>query len=160
MIEKKIYDDINGLKQKIDSLRSIGEKIVFTNGCFDLLHKGHVLYLEEAKKLGDFLIIGLNSDQSITRLKGPDRPIKKIMDRVFVLAALESVDAVIVFEEDTPLNLVSHLIPDVLVKGGDWKVEDIVGSDIVIANGGLVKSLSYIKSHSTSSIIENSKLNT
>ncbi|MBM4399426.1 MAG: D-glycero-beta-D-manno-heptose 1-phosphate adenylyltransferase [Candidatus Cloacimonetes bacterium] len=144
---------------KIISLQNISEisrdrrKLVFTNGCFDIIHAGHVLYMQEARKLGDILIIGLNSDASVKRLKGSDRPVNNEEDRAIVLAALECVDYVIVFEEDTPYNLIKAIQPDVLVKGGDWKEEEIIGGDIVKAKGGSVISLPYWKGHSTTSII-------
>ena len=139
MIENKIFENTSVFKNRLQEFRSENKKIVFTNGCFDLLHKGHVLYLEEAKKLGQVLIVGLNSDASIKRLKGNSRPIKNIVDRSYVLAALKSVDAVLIFEEDTPLKLVEAIIPDVIVKGGDWKPEQIVGSDVVLKNGDTIK---------------------
>jgi len=142
-----------------DSLASLfqctsGKKVVFTNGCFDLLHAGHVTYLKEARALGDFLILGLNSDSSIKRLKGQLRPIVSEMDRALVLSELKSVDAVILFEDDTPYELIRALEPDVLVKGGDWKPEQIVGSDIVLNKGGIVTSLSFLKDHSTTDLID------
>lgn len=130
-----------------------GKKIVFTNGCFDILHKGHVTYLNEAKKLGDLLVVGLNSDASVKRLKGPERPINNEKDRQFVLANLRSVDFVEIFEEDTPLSLILKVKPNILVKGGDWKIEQIVGAKEVIANGGEVFSLQFIDGYSTTSII-------
>lgn len=130
-----------------------GKKVVFTNGCFDLLHAGHVTYLKEAKELGDFLVLGLNSDSSIQRLKGPLRPIVSEMDRALILSQLKSVDAVILFSDDTPYELIKALEPDVLVKGGDWKPDQIVGSDVVLAKGGLVTSLSYVENHSTTDLI-------
>lgn len=124
-------------------------KIIFTNGCFDILHEGHVRYLAEAKSLGNKLIVGINSDESVRKLKGADRPIHSEKSRAIVLAGLESVDAVIIFNEDTPLELITKIRPDVLVKGGDWSVEQIVGSDVVLKNGGSVLSLSFYKGHST-----------
>ncbi len=130
-----------------------GKKIVFTNGCFDILHKGHVSYLNEAKKLGDLLVIGLNSDASVKRLKGPERPINNETDRQFVMKNLKAVDFVEIFEEDTPLNLILTVKPQVLVKGGDWKIEQIVGGKEVIANGGDVFSLNFVDGYSTTSII-------
>ena len=129
------------------------KRIVFTNGCFDILHPGHVSYLNEAKSLGDLLVIGLNSDSSVKRIKGEDRPVNSEIDRSFMLKNLKSVDEVFVFNEDTPYDLIKALQPDVLVKGGDWRPDQIVGSDIVLARGGEVKSLSFIVGHSTSSII-------
>lgn len=130
-----------------------GKKIVFTNGCFDILHKGHVSYLNEAKKLGDLLVIGLNSDASVKRLKGPERPINNEIDRQFVMKNLKAVDFVEIFEEDTPLNLILTLKPQVLVKGGDWKIDQIVGGKEVIANGGEVFSLNFVDGYSTTSVI-------
>ena len=130
------------------------KKIVFTNGCFDLLHVGHIRYLAQAKKLGDFLIIGLNSDSSVKALKGKDRPINSFEDRAVLLSALTSVDLVIIFEELTPENLIKEIVPDVLVKGGDYNIEDIVGFQTVIQNGGLVKSLSFYDGYSTTNYIK------
>jgi len=130
------------------------KKVVFTNGCFDIIHRGHVEYLEDAKALGDTLIVGLNSDKSISELKGPNRPINKEEDRARVLLGLKSVDGVIIFEEDTPLNLIKIVKPDVLVKGGDWKIEDIVGNEFVLERGGEVYSLPFRAGHSTTDIIE------
>lgn len=128
-------------------------KIVFTNGCFDLLHPGHVVYLEQAKKQGDYLIVALNSDASVKRIKGPSRPINSLADRLEVIAALESVNYVTWFEEDTPLALILTLKPDVLVKGGDWKPDEIVGGPEVIRWGGKVKSLKFIPGKSTTALI-------
>ena len=133
------------------------ESVVFTNGCFDILHRGHVEYLNQAKELGDYLIIGLNSDSSVKKLKGDDRPVNNESDRAFVLSNLKCVDAVIIFEEDTPYDLIKTVKPDFLVKGGDWKEEQIVGSDIVKSNGGKVISLKFVDSYSTSDIIERIK---
>jgi rfaE bifunctional protein nucleotidyltransferase chain/domain len=132
-----------------------GRKIVFTNGCFDILHLGHVEYLNEAKAQGDYLIIGLNSDESVKRLKGPSRPINNEYDRKMMLLNLKSVDCVQIFHEDTPLSIIKLICPDVLVKGGDWKIEQIVGSDFVINNGGEVKSLMFKDGYSTSNLIKN-----
>ncbi len=130
-----------------------GKKIVFTNGCFDILHSGHVAYLNEAKKQGDLLVVGLNSDDSIKRLKGPTRPINKEKDRKYLLENLRCIDCVEIFTEDTPYDLVRAIEPNVLVKGGDWQVEQIVGHDIVLANGGEVKSLLFVEGYSTTNII-------
>ena len=149
-------------KDKIKTLEEIikirqdlkDKKLVFTNGCFDIIHSGHVLYLEEAKSCGDILILGLNSDQSVKRLKGESRPINNEQDRSIVLSGLQSIDYVIVFEEDTPYNLISAVQPDVLVKGGDWAIDQIVGSDIVKSRGGEVISLSFIEGKSTTNIIK------
>lgn len=145
-------------REVLCSLRKLAQeqekRVVFTNGCFDILHAGHVTYLREAKKLGDILIIGLNSDDSVRRLKGASRPVNEQQDRAYVLDALSSVDYVCVFEEDTPLELIEKLIPDVLVKGGDYRVEEIVGADIVSKNGGETIVLPFVKGKSTTSIIE------
>ena len=140
---------LDELKEIVAELKADGEKIVFTNGCFDLLHIGHIRYLKEAKKLGDILIVGLNSDASVRRLK-PQRPLNEESQRAEVLASLEMVDFVILFSEDTPYELIKSIRPDVLVKGGDWKKEDIIGSDIVAE----VHSLPYVPGVSTSAIIE------
>ncbi|MGI4991325.1 D-glycero-beta-D-manno-heptose 1-phosphate adenylyltransferase [Halobacteriovorax sp. GFR7] len=131
-----------------------GKKIVFTNGCFDILHRGHLMYLNEAKKLGDILIIGLNSDSSVKRLKGEDRPVNSEDDRQFMLENLKSVDKVFIFEEDTPYDLINAVLPSVLVKGGDWAIDQIVGHDIVTANGGQVLSLNFEDGYSTTNLIE------
>jgi len=138
-------------------LRSQGQSIVFTNGCFDILHLGHITYLEQAKAKGDVLIVGLNSDASVKRLKGNKRPIKDEVSRASILVALSSVDLVILFEEDTPLVLIQAIEPDVLVKGGDYKKEDIVGADIVESNGGKVEIIPFLEGHSSTDLIN--KLN-
>jgi rfaE bifunctional protein nucleotidyltransferase chain/domain len=130
-----------------------GKKIVFTNGCFDILHKGHVTYLNEAKKLGDLLLVGLNSDASVKRLKGPERPINNELDRQFVLSQLKAVDFVEIFDQDTPLELILKVKPNILVKGGDWKIEQIVGAKEVLNSGGDVFSLNFVDGYSTTSII-------
>jgi rfaE bifunctional protein nucleotidyltransferase chain/domain len=129
------------------------KRIVFTNGCFDIIHKGHVTYLNEAKKLGDLLVIGLNSDASVKRLKGPERPINNETDRQYVMSQLKPVDFVEIFTEDTPLNLILKVQPKILVKGGDWKIEQIVGGKEVVANGGEVYSLNFVNGYSTTNII-------
>ena len=139
-------------KQATDRWRTSGDRIVFTNGCFDILHKGHVTYLEKAADLGDRLIIGLNSDDSTRRLKGESRPINSQSSRAHVLAALAFCDAVVVFDEDTPLDLITHLSPDILVKGGDYVPENVVGGEHVVTHGGKVVILPYIDGFSTTSI--------
>ena len=144
-------NDIIKLREKI---RIENRKVVFTNGCFDVIHKGHVTYLNEAKSLGDHLIVGINSDDSVKRLKGKDRPVNNEYDRAFVLDNLKSVDDVLIFNEDTPYDIIKEIIPDLLVKGGDWKEEDIVGSDIVKMNGGKVISLQFVNNYSTTNILE------
>lgn len=130
------------------------KKIVFTNGCFDLLHRGHIVYLNEAKKLGDVLIVGLNSDLSVRKLKGKERPFNTEKDRKFLLENLKVVDFVEIFPEGDPLRLIKQIRPDVLAKGGDWKLQDIVGYKEVISFGGEVRSLSLIDSYSSSGLIE------
>lgn len=130
-----------------------GQTIVFTNGCFDLLHRGHIEYLSRAASLGDRLIIGLNSDPSVRKLKGDTRPIFTQGDRALLLASFYWIDAIVIFDEDTPLNLIKAISPDVLVKGGDYSVEEIVGAEYVLSTGGEVKSLEFIEGYSTSDII-------
>lgn len=130
------------------------KKIIFTNGCFDIIHRGHVSYLNEAKSLGDILILGVNSDASVKRLKGESRPVNSELDRKFVLENLKAVDFVEIFDEDTPLSLITHITPNFLVKGGDWKPEQIVGSEHVTQNGGTVRSLRFINGFSTTSTIK------
>lgn len=137
-----------------EAWRKAGKKIVFTNGCFDILHYGHIHYLAEARALGDELIIGMNAATSVSRLKGPHRPINDEMTRTYLLASLEMTSAVVLFEQDTPLELIKIIGPDVLVKGGDWQPHQIVGADFVLARGGAVKSLPFIKGYSTTAIEE------
>ena len=132
-------------------------RVVFTNGCFDLLHAGHVEHLAQARALGDVLVVGLNSDASVRRLKGAGRPLLAEADRAAALAALGSVDAVTVFEEDTPLELITALLPDVLVKGGDYDLDDIVGRKTVEEAGGEVRALPYVEGYSTTGILERSR---
>ena len=138
----------------INNLKAEKKKIVFTNGCFDLLHVGHIRYLSNAKKLGNFLIVGLNSDESVKILKGQNRPINQFQDRAMLLSALRSVDLVIMFEEQTPENLINKIVPDVLVKGGDYDIEDIAGYHTVIKNGGKVKTLDFYKGYSSTNYIK------
>jgi rfaE bifunctional protein nucleotidyltransferase chain/domain len=145
------------LKKILNQAKERKKRVVFTNGCFDLIHKGHVTYLEKAKKQGDLLIVALNSDESVRRLKGPERPLNPLADRLEVMAALESVDYVTWFDQDTPLELILLLKPRVLVKGGDWKVDQIVGSSEVISWGGKVRSLKYIEGRSTTQLIEKAR---
>lgn len=141
-----------------EKLRSENKKIVFTNGCFDILHRGHVTYLNQAKSLGDVLIVGVNSDRSVRGLKGEGRPVNNENDRAFILDNLKSVDFVMIFDEDTPYNIIKEIVPEFLVKGGDWKEEDIVGWDIVKKSGGSVMSLNFINDYSTTGIINKMKL--
>ncbi|MDZ4182424.1 MAG: D-glycero-beta-D-manno-heptose 1-phosphate adenylyltransferase [Candidatus Cloacimonadaceae bacterium] len=146
----KTWKQIEGLVAK---LRSENKSIVFSNGCFDIIHAGHAVYLNQAKGLGDVLIIGLNSDASVRRLKGEFRPIVDQVNRAIVLAALESVDYVVIFDEDTPYELIKLIQPDILVKGGDWRTDQIVGADIVTARGGRVESIQYNEGLSSTNII-------
>lgn len=149
---------MQALLKKLQDLKNQKKKIVFTNGCFDLLHVGHVRYLAEAQKLGDFLVVGVNSDDSVKRLKGPTRPIQNQNDRAEILKALKSVDETVIFVEDTPQNLIEQIRPDILVKGGDWSVDQIVGGRFVQSYGGQVCSLTFIDGKSTTKIIEKANL--
>lgn len=151
VIENKILTN-EGLEQRIAQWKKQNLKIVFTNGCFDLLHLGHVDYLAKAKDLGDRLIIGVNTDASVRRLKGEFRPLQDENSRLHLLAALEVVDAVVLFNEDTPYELIKQVQPDVLVKGADYKPESIVGYDIVTSRGGKVETIEYLEGYSTTSI--------
>jgi len=145
------------LQQRAAMWRFQNRKIVFTNGCFDLLHKGHIEYLSKARDLGDVLIIGLNTDDSVRRLKGDGRPLQDEKTRAMILASLRFVETVCLFDEDTPLDLIDAIKPDVLVKGGDYSEEQIVGADIVKANGGLVVTIPLTPGHSTSGLIDRVK---
>jgi D-glycero-beta-D-manno-heptose 1-phosphate adenylyltransferase len=140
------------LLETVAHWKSQGERIVFTNGCFDLLHLGHVHYLADARDLGHRLIVGVNADASVRRLKGPNRPIQDEHTRQHLLASLACVDAVALFEEETPYDLIAAILPDVLVKGGDWSPDQIVGADLVLAKGGEVRSLPFVEGFSTSKI--------
>lgn len=151
------YHSEKDLLSALAQRRNSKEKIVFTNGCFDLLHIGHVRYLQEAKSLGTILVVALNSDKSVQVLKGPTRPIQNENDRAEILAALACVDYTFLFDEQTPDRVIKAIKPDVLVKGGDWKIEQIAGSDFVLKNGGQVKSLQFVNGKSTTSLIEKSQ---
>ncbi|MBN1663770.1 MAG: D-glycero-beta-D-manno-heptose 1-phosphate adenylyltransferase [Deltaproteobacteria bacterium] len=144
----------DALKEKIDALRREGKKIVFTNGCFDILHVGHARYLNDAKKTGDVLVLALNSDSSVRGLKGEKRPLNSETDRAYVVASLAAVDYVTIFSESTPLNLIEYLKPDILIKGGDWKEEDIVGGDAVKKWGGKVLIMPETEGASSTNVIE------
>ena len=148
--EKKLEAWLQDFRQTMD-------KLVFTNGCFDILHAGHVDYLQKARQLGDGLLVGLNNDESVRKLKGDSRPIVDERARAMVLAALESVDAVVLFKEETPARLIDQVQPDVLVKGGDYLAEEIVGYQTVTTKGGTVKVLPFLEGHSTTSIIKKIK---
>lgn len=157
IVSSKIYTDSNTLAKDIQKWKIYNDKVVFTNGCFDILHLGHIDYLCKAADLGDRLVIGLNTDVSVQKLKGPHRPVINEYTRAMKLASLSFVDAVIYFNEDTPLELITVLQPDVLVKGGDYSVETIVGAEEIIKNGGSVEVIPFLDGHSTTSIIEKIK---
>ncbi|MFZ1807919.1 MAG: D-glycero-beta-D-manno-heptose 1-phosphate adenylyltransferase [Cyclobacteriaceae bacterium] len=157
---EKIINKIKSLAQgnaQVEEWRSQDQKIVFTNGCFDILHLGHVDYLEKAAALGDRLVIGLNTDDSVSRFKGPERPIQDQNSRARILSSLQFVDMVVLFNEDSPLELISSLIPDILVKGSDYLAENIVGAEVVKKNGGEVKTIDFVSGYSTSRIIDKIK---
>ncbi len=149
----KIFSQ-NKASAVINALKKKGKRIVFTNGCFDLLHEGHITYLEKARSKGDFLVVALDTDASVSKLKGPTRPINGLKQRQIVMAALECVDLVTSFGGGNPLPLIKKLSPHVLVKGGDWAIEKIVGSQFVLSKGGKVFSLPYIRGRSTTSMVE------
>lgn len=159
-LEKTLVDkitDVLSLKSKLAAWRFQDKKIVFTNGVFDLLHTGHITYLTKAAALGEKLIIGLNTDASVKRLKGLDRPVNDESSRALLLASLFFVDAVVLFDDDTPLNLITEVGPDILVKGADYAIENIVGAKEVIASGGQVKTIDFVDGFSSTSIIQKIK---
>ena len=147
----KTVEEMKKIRQQ---LKDQNKKVVFTNGCFDLIHAGHVDYLSKAKVFGDVLVVGLNSDASVMKIKGSKRPILKETERSFIISNLKPVDYVVLFNEDTPKLLIEELLPDVLVKGADWAIENIVGKDVVLANGGEVKTIEFVNDQSTSRIIK------
>lgn len=149
IVTPSFFDEHRGTLQQ--------QQMVFTNGCFDIIHRGHVSYLAQARQLGDLLVVGLNSDASVRRLKGPSRPVNDEASRALVLASLEMVDYVVVFDEDTPYNLIKKTQPDVLVKGGDYTLDNIVGADLVMQRGGKVLTIPFVEGFSTTSIIDNLK---
>lgn len=151
-IKSKVVD-IQTLQKALEIARLQNKKIVFTNGCFDLIHLGHVDYLSKARDLGDILVVGVNSDNSVKRLKGNTRPLQDEVSRSQILASFVFVDFVVLFDEDTPLNLIQTVQPDILVKGADYKIEDIVGYDIVKNKGGEVKTISFLQGFSTTNIV-------
>ena len=155
-INTKIFY-LESLKEQVTNWKKAGEKVVFTNGCFDLIHRGHIEVLAQTADLGDKLIIGLNSDVSIKKLKGGSRPIIDEKSRVILLASLSFVDAIVLFSEETPLNLISNLNPDILAKGGDYKINTIVGHEIIRKNGGKVILIPFIEGFSSSNIIDKIK---
>lgn len=160
MMLNKIKSKITDQKRAhstINDWKTSSKTIVFTNGCFDIIHKGHVEYLAKARELGDKLIVGLNSDKSVKRLKGEGRPLQDESSRLFVMASLECVDMVILFEDDTPKLLIDSIVPDVLVKGGDYSIENIVGADTVTQNGGKVITINFVDGYSTTNIVSKMK---
>ena len=152
-LQSKVYNTTS-LKLQVAEWRKDNQKIVFTNGCFDLFHLGHVNYLAKARDLGSKLIIGLNTDASVSRIKGPSRPVKDQKSRATILAAMLFVDAVIFFDEETPIDLITWVQPDFLVKGGDYTLEGVVGHEIVLENGGEVKTIPFVEGYSSSKLIE------
>ena len=150
-IHEKIFNQ-DQLRSRLDMWRFLENKIVFTNGCFDIIHLGHIDYLAKAADLGDKLIVGLNSDKSTRSLKGLTRPITDESSRSIILASFSFVDAVVLFDEETPLELIKAVMPDILVKGADYSIDQIVGADIVVQNGGRVQTLNYLPGYSTTSI--------
>lgn len=153
LIKNKILS-LNDAAHQAKRWRLLNKKVVFTNGCFDILHRGHIEILSQAAASGDVLIVGINSDASVKRLKGDDRPVNDESFRALMLASLTIIDAVVLFEEDTPLNLINLIQPDVLLKGGDYAIEQIVGAEEVIKNGGEVKIVPFVKGYSTTSLIQ------
>jgi rfaE bifunctional protein nucleotidyltransferase chain/domain len=154
---EKASDKIVSLKdcvQKVAAWKKAGEQIVFTNGCFDIIHLGHVDYLERARDLGTRLVVGVNTDRSVGNLKGPGRPIQDEFSRARVMAAFQCVDLVVLFDEETPLQLITAIVPNILVKGSDYLAENIVGADVVKRAGGKVETIDFIKGYSTSTVIE------
>lgn len=150
-IKSKIFE-IDELIDQVNDWKTKNRKIVFTNGCFDIIHQGHIDYLSKAADLGDKLIIGVNTDRSVNEIKGISRPIQDENSRLMILAAMEFVDAVILFDQSTPYKIISQLIPNILVKGSDYKAEDIVGYDIVVSNNGKVETIDFLPGYSTSNI--------
>ena len=151
---RKKIKNLPELKKEIEALKANGQRIVFTNGCFDLLHPGHIRYLYAARQMGDYLVVALNTDRSVKIIKGANRPIQSQDERTELLAALSFVDAVVLFDEDNPLKVIQHLVPNVLVKGGDWTEDKIIGADVVKKAGGVVKSLPFVAGYSTTALIE------
>ena len=156
-IENKILPDLALLERKCNQWRTINKKIVFTNGCFDILHRGHLDLLAKAADQGNILVVGLNTDASVKRLKGALRPVNTQDDRLFQLASLLCVDVVCLFEEDTPLRMIQQIKPDVLVKGGDYNIDTIIGAKEVIANGGRVEVIPFVEGYSTTALLNSIK---
>ncbi len=154
---KKIQNKILTLDELLTSLkkhRENNKKIVFTNGCFDILHRGHIEYLAQAADLADIMVIGLNTDKSVSRLKGLDRPLQDEISRAISMAAIQYIDYVVLFDEETPLNLIENIKPDVLVKGSDYKIEDIVGYNVLMKYGGEIKTIDFVEGYSTTKIVD------
>ncbi len=151
---RKKIKDLTSVKKEIEALKAQGKRIVFTNGCFDLLHPGHTRYLYAARQMGDYLVVAVNTDRSVKAIKGAHRPIQSQDERMELLAALSFVDALVLFDEDNPLKIIHHLVPDVLVKGGDWTEDKIIGADVVKKAGGVVKSVPFVTGYSTTALIE------
>lgn len=156
ILEQKILSK-SAISEKVSEWKKEGKQIVFTNGCFDLIHPGHIAYLNEAASLGDILVIGLNTDQSVRKLKGESRPINNEFSRSQLIASMFFVDAVIFFDEETPLELIKVVKPDILVKGGDYQIATIVGAEETLANGGTVKVLQFLEGYSSTAIIDKIK---
>jgi len=150
----KFIKTLEEMKEIRQHLKNQNKKVVFTNGCFDLIHAGHIDYLSKAKALGDVMVVGLNTDASVMRIKGSKRPILTETERSFIISNIKPVDYVVLFDEDTPKLLIEELLPDILVKGADWEIENIVGKDVVIANSGEVKTIEFVNDQSTSKIIK------
>ena len=145
--------DMSTLQSRLHHWRAVGGRVVFTNGCFDILHRGHIDLLAHCREMGDYVVLGLNSDASVKKLKGPERPINDQLSRAVVMAALSFVDVVIIFEEETPLEIITEIKPDMLVKGGDYKASEVVGAEIVRANGGEVRIVPLVVGYSTTNTI-------
>ncbi|WP_081681259.1 D-glycero-beta-D-manno-heptose 1-phosphate adenylyltransferase [Flectobacillus major] len=156
MTESKIFTLPQAVEQ-VEQWQALGQKIVFTNGCFDIVHLGHIDYLEKAQQLGQKLVLGLNTDASVNRLKGPTRPVVNEYARARMMAAFAFIDAVILFDEPTPLQLIEQIKPDILVKGDDYSIETIVGSDFVLSRGGVVKTIPLVQGYSTTALIQKIK---
>ena len=149
----QIFNDYNLISEILKILKDKNKRIVFTNGCFDIIHRGHIEYLEKAKSYGDILVVGINSDESVKKIKGRERPINRDIDRAYVVLNLKPVDFVCIFSEETPYELIKKIQPDILVKGGDYSVDNVVGRDVVEKNGGKVVIVDYLKNYSTTEII-------
>jgi len=151
---RKKIKDLSSVKKEIEALKAQGKQVVFTNGCFDLLHPGHIRYLYAAREMGDYLVVAVNTDRSVKTIKGANRPIQSQDERTEILAALSFVDAVVLFDEDNPLKVIQLLVPNVLVKGGDWTEDKIIGADVIKQAGGVVRSLPFETGYSTTALIE------